>query len=113
MPRAQGYARELLRQTEELQKRIPELEREYKEGMGKVRGASSRRLQSITIYASDLQAGRGTPGSARKKTRTLREEERLTREAEARAATLREQVSNRCPTAIATTQQSVLFSLHT
>lgn len=45
---------------------------------------------------SDEQAGRGTPGSSRKKTRTLKEEERLTREAEARTATLREQVRRLC-----------------
>lgn len=39
MPRAQSYARELLQRTEELQKKIPELEREYKESMSKVRKA--------------------------------------------------------------------------
>lgn len=32
MPRAQSYARKLLEQTEQLQQRIPELERMLKEG---------------------------------------------------------------------------------
>ncbi|KAF8320438.1 hypothetical protein DL93DRAFT_2152928 [Clavulina sp. PMI_390] len=68
MPRAQAYARDLLEKAEGYEKRIAVLERSLKEG-----------------------EKMAPPGSARKKGRTLKEEERLTREVEARAASLRDQ----------------------